>query len=48
MRDNLVDDVIAVLLVRMDHVDLSILNDLDDIGDLLEHQHQCIVHDDNI
>ena len=46
MCDNSVDDVIAVLLVRMDHFDISILNDLDDIGDLLEHQY--IVHDDNI
>ena len=46
MCDNSVDDVIAVLLVRMDHFDLSILNDLDDIGDLLEHQY--IVRDDNI
>ena len=46
MCDNSVDDVIAVLLVRMDHFDLSILNDLDDIGDLLEHQYN--VRGDNI
>ena len=46
MCGNSVDDVIAVLLVRMDHFDLSILNDLDDIGDLLEHQYN--VRGDNI
>ena len=46
MSDNSVDDVIAVFLVRIDHFDLSILNDLDDIGVLLEHQY--IVRDDNI
>ena len=46
MCDNSVDYVIAVLLVRMGHFDLSILNDLDDIGDLLEHQYN--VREDNI
>ena len=46
MCDNSVEDVIVVLLVRMDHFDFFILNDLDDIGDLLEHQY--IVHDGNI
>ena len=41
MCDNFVDDVIAVfvLLVNMSHFDLSVLNDLDDISDLLHHQY---------